>query len=441
MKLKIALLLFLPILLTAFFMLASEKNFVGAFAFIMLILAVCNTVLTTNALIPILFLVVSMHWLQLPGMTYSLFLVPVTIVILLAQFLKLGQAKIDKLWFGMISLFIGYMALLVVVRPYKLGLTLFFYNLIALIMFALVSSLKWDAKVVQRFLNIHIAFMFVWAVLEKVFVGIDRIGGPCLSATIYGVMMVASWTIWFINGWLTLKYDALKLALGTVACIAGVVLSGTRMGVIGIALGGVLALCSNFVYKNRHSIKKILISIVVAVPTLLLLGFGIWQYLPEDMIVKKGIDSLLNGHLDGSTLGRIGVWLTALDIIRTDTVWGVGPGNFLDRNKKFLDSISALPYVDQMERLGHAHNVYLMMLSEQGIIGFSVLALCCFTCLFFLIKHIRKYNDGFGFGMFSGGMVILALGMLDVFPLYPSALGWGAWYMGVMFSMRKEKFQ
>ena len=30
----------------------------------------------------------------------------------------------------------------------------------------------------------------------------------------------------------------------------------------------------------------------------------------------------------------------------------------------------------------------------------------------------------------------LFLGLFDVFPLFPSSLGWGAWYMGVLFSLK-----
>ena len=116
-------------------------------------------------------------------------------------------------------------------------------------------------------------------------------------------------------------------------------------------------------------------------------------------------------------------------------MWGVGPGNFLAYNVEFLARYNFLPIVQTLPRLGHAHNLLLMVLSEQGLIGLATLMIICITCAKRLLVYIRYLWDGFGFALLSGGLVTLFLGLFDVFPLFPSSLGWGAWYMG-LFSLK-----
>ena len=94
--------------------------------------------------------------------------------------------------------------------------------------------------------------------------------------------------------------------------------------------------------------------------------------------------------------------MTAIDIIHTDPIWGIGPGNFLERNTMLLDSYAMIPIVEIIPRLGHAHNVFLLVLSEQGLVGFAVLSSLCLTGLFFLLRYIRRTRSGLGLAFLCG---------------------------------------
>ena len=161
--------------------------------------------------------------------------------------------------------------------------------------------------------------------------------------------------------------------------------------------------------------------------------------LPDDLFLKQGLQTFLNGKLDPSSLGRIAAWYTAVTVIQAQPVWGAGPGNFLIYNIELLEKLSFLPMVDQIPRLGHAHNLFLMVLAEYGCVGAAFLMIVCGICLKRLLSYIKRTWDGFGLSIFCGGVVMLFLGLFDVFPLYPSSLGWGTWFMSVMFSLRGKE--
>jgi O-antigen ligase len=169
---------------------------------------------------------------------------------------------------------------------------------------------------------------------------------------------------------------------------------------------------------------------------LAILAVILWNILPDDMFLKKGFETFLSGKLDASSMGRIAAWYTAWTIMKTHPIWGAGPGNFLLYNIELLQRYHFIPVVQTLPRLGHAHNLFLMVLSDYGLVGFAALSVVCGTCAVRLIRYIRKAWDGFGFALLCGGIVTLFLGLFDVFPLFPSSLGWGAWYMGVLYSLR-----
>ena len=205
---------------------------------------------------------------------------------------------------------------------------------------------------------------------------------------------------------------------------------------LGMGLCGVLMIISKLYLKYERQVMRFLMYFAISFVVFCGFAYVLWQLLPDDLFLKQGMSTFLSGNLDISSLGRLGAWATALNIIHTDPIWGVGPGNFLVRNKMFLDTYSMIPIVEIVPRLGHAHNVFLLVLSEQGFVGFTVLGSFCMIGLYFLLRFIRRTKSGLGLALLSGGIVTLFLGMFDVFPLFPSSLVWGAWYMSILYSLR-----
>ncbi|WP_294959591.1 O-antigen ligase family protein [uncultured Fibrobacter sp.] len=433
---KFVILILLPILLTVVYLGSADENVIGIVSLgIMLVGLFCTMVIKT----PIwgcLLLIISLHWFQLEGISYSIYLMFLASAVFTLYVTRAGDLKIDKAWlFLMLSQF-AYLALLVLVRPYQMMMIFFFVNVTGLAFFLGASLVRWDASKVQKLLTVHMSFMIIWAFVERIISTETRIEGPSLSSTNFAVLLAVSWTIWFINGWLSKKTNVLWLGLVSILVFVSILFSGTRMGILGMGMGSVLAVMGKLLIVQRARVMGILFRFTIIIAVLALCAVGLWALLPDDLFLKQGFQLLLSGKMDASSMGRIAAWRTALSVIKSHTLWGVGPGNFLAYNVEFLARYNFLPIVQTLPRLGHAHNLLLMVLSEQGLIGLATLMIICITCAKRLLVYIRYLWDGFGFALLSGGLVTLFLGLFDVFPLFPSSLGWGAWYMGVLFSLK-----
>ena len=439
MKLAKVLLVIASILVTGFFMVSSDTNFTGAIAFCLLIWSLFFAFVLNRPLACVLLMIISLHWFQLDGMTLTLYFIPVAVILFLLYMMNLRELRMDWPILGSIALIFGHMGFVLLTKPFPIEYIFFYINAVCFVIFWGCSLVKWDSKKVQTILNAHLTFMIVWGLVERLFSGEPRIEGPALSSTNFAVMLVVSWTIWLINGYLVQKYRALTIAMVSALVLVVVLFSGTRMGIMGMGVCGVLVILCKLFLKYERQVLLFLFYFAISLGAFSIFAFVLWQLLPDDLFLKQGMSTFLSGKLDISSLGRLGAWATALDIIRTDPIGGVGPGNFLARNQLLLDSYSMIPIVEITPRLGHAHNVFLLVLSEQGFVGFAVLGSFCLLGLYFLLRFIMRTKSGFGLALLCGGIVTLFLGMFDVFPLFPSSLVWGAWYMSILYSLRSYK--
>lgn len=437
MKLKGALLfIVLPVLLTAIFLEPSSENYSGIYALALAVIGLALAACFSRPVIGACCLVMSMHWIMEEGIYLSLYFLMIANLLFLLLGLVKSEVKVDFLWFTPLGIMLAYLGLVLLKKPYDLHMTIYYVDLVGLVFFAAVSLFRWDSDRVHNFLSAHLTYMVVWALIERMVVYSDRISGPSLSATNFAAMVTTSWTIWMINGWISGKTRLPVLALGSAAVCLCVILSGSRMGFIGMGIGGMFGILSFFLKDMKSRILPILGKVLLVGAVLAALAVLLWMILPDESLIKRGFNILAKGKLDRSSIGRLGVWLTALDIFKKHPMWGCGPGNFLHFNRLFLDQFNMIPLMRYVPRLGHAHNVYLMVLSEQGIVGIAALGSVCLLCFRELFLYIKNKWDGLGFALLGGALVFMALGLIDVFPLFPSSLGWGAWYMGVLFSLR-----
>lgn len=440
MKLKGFILIILSMVLTAAYLLPSSDNFAGVLALVLIGAAFIFSVVFKQHVIANLGMVVGMHWLELEGYFITLYILfPAILTLLFFQMRNTAWYR-DKPWLLSIAIMGIYVLLILVVRPYDLRYTMFYLYGITFLFFMSVSLNKWDGRLLHIFLSIHLYFMYLWSFVEHFVSDEIRIGGPSLSATNFAALIATSWTIWHINAWLSKKADVLLLGANFVLTFICIVFTGSRMGFIGVAVGMVFSIfcyfMKNAMAERRGRIGSFAVKLCVSMAVILAVGLLVWKVLPDTLYIKQGLLVLASGKMDNSSLGRIGVWLTALDIIQHKPIWGCGPRNFLEYNKAFLETYSAIPMVAFIPRLGHAHNVYLMLLSEQGIVGFGAVSAVSALCFRELLIYIKNHWDGFGLSLLGGALVFFTLGLIDVFPLFPSTFGWGAWYMGVLFSLR-----
>ena len=399
-----ALVFLIPLLVAFVYMSANDSNYTGLITLCLLLWSLVFAFVMNKPLVCVLLMIVSLHWFQLDGMTLTLYFIPVAVILFLLYAMSRRELRMGWPIKAAIAIIFGHMGFVLLVKPFPIEYIFFYINAVCFVFFWGSSLLKWDSAKVQTILNAHLAFMITWGFIERVISSEPRIEGPALSSTNFAVMLVVAWTIWLINGLIEQKYKWQTLSIVSGLVLVVVLFSGTRMGMLGMGLCGVLMIISKLYLKYERQVMRFL------------------MYFAISFVI--------------SSLGRLGAWATALNIIHTDPIWGVGPGNFLVRNKMFLDTYSMIPIVEIVPRLGHAHNVFLLVLSEQGFVGFTVLGSFCMIGLYFLLRFIRRTKSGLGLALLSGGIVTLFLGMFDVFPLFPSSLVWGAWYMSILYSLR-----
>ena len=75
-----------------------------------------------------------------------------------------------------------------------------------------------------------------------------------------------------------------------------------------------------------------------------------------------------------SSLGRIFIWKVTTKMINDFPVFGIGYGNFpirfLDYQSKFFENPGNILYLDHAANIKQAHNEYLQVFAETGIVGF-----------------------------------------------------------------------
>ncbi len=122
------------------------------------------------------------------------------------------------------------------------------------------------------------------------------------------------------------------------------------------------------------------------------------------------------GHL---TDGRITLWTDVVEIIKDYPLVGTGFGTFLSIYPLYKTINDQLIY-------DHAHNDYLELLTDGGIIGFLLAGWFVLTILFHGWKMIRLRNDHYsillGIGSMAGILAILCHSVTD-FNLHNGAVG------------------
>lgn len=110
-------------------------------------------------------------------------------------------------------------------------------------------------------------------------------------------------------------------------------------------------------------------------------------------------------------------YLSAYEIFKDNKYLGVGAKNF----RKTCNHEDY--YLNEFSCSTHPHNYYLQLLSETGIIGFSLFSMIylSFICLFFnnIIKHNNKY--------FLSKYILISSFLVNLFPFFPGGSFFNNW--------------
>jgi len=129
--------------------------------------------------------------------------------------------------------------------------------------------------------------------------------------------------------------------------------------------------------------RNLVILILVAA---LFISWHIW--LPPAVVERINMTTNENNELDNSAEMRLKVWKSSMELFNSNRLVGVGFNTF--------------PYLGLP--LGDAHNLYVKILVEQGIIGFIIFLMIILTALYYGWKLYRRARDdlfkGLGLGFF-----------------------------------------
>lgn len=198
--------------------------------------------------------------------------------------------------------------------------------------------------------------------------------------------------------------------------INAIILTSSRSALVAL----VFAFAYIFIFVANMKLKKyMVIAAIITIPAFLFLADEQFITRMETMIAVT--DDSSESSLNTVSSGRWAVWQYGAEMAE-DAPYGLGPGGF-----KHIARFYMLP-----EELSHhpgaaygvkaAHNSFLLILVEQGYIGFCIFLLLCFHTLLLLNKAIsilkksHKIDSFLGFSLIAisvSFLVILMGGMFN----------------------------
>ncbi|HEY2345804.1 MAG TPA: O-antigen ligase family protein [Xanthomonadaceae bacterium] len=224
-------------------------------------------------------------------------------------------------------------------------------------------------------------------------------------AAMTGVALVLAWVLFnerasrpfqkFIPIWLLLP------AMGILAMTF--LLARSR----GYAVGLIIALFLPILwrtlvdFKSRKMSRQVLLGLVSAGFICIAMGFVLSDRIAS--IFQTGAAGAVSDDPNVET--RFLLWLRALGLISQSAVTGIGPGAF---EQVGLQMTSEVPYLVSQRRAGtysttkiefdpegglHAHDVFLEIWVEWGLIGFVLIFTAFLSAMYAARKAIRRYDD------------------------------------------------
>ncbi len=221
-----------------------------------------------------------------------------------------------------------------------------------------------------------------------------------------------SLTLWGIRSLQQPKRVATALGTGfyTIAtlCIGvGLVASWSRGGWLGAVAGVVVVL----VFFDRRTALLLGLGIL-ALTTAALVGAVSPGWIPSsissrlaDIPTYLGLVDILALEVNDdnfAVIERVAHWLAAVRMWESAPWLGVGPGNY-------ASAYPAVALPRWNDPLGHAHNIYLNVLGETGILGLGAFLLLWITQIGWLLRKISQFSPA---QSWSRALAVGVLGVL-----------------------------
>jgi O-antigen ligase len=165
-------------------------------------------------------------------------------------------------------------------------------------------------------------------------------------------------------------------------CVFGVLLTLSRTGLVSLGVACVAAV----LFSGRWRIRIMPLVVLVAV---LAVGYFAVVASPDarDRVTNFG----------GGGTGRTDLWTVAWRMVEAEPVHGIGAGNFPTTAPEFLLRPGVLERSDLIVTEPKvAHNTYLEIFAELGLIGialFAAILLVCLSCVWRAIRNFARRRE------------------------------------------------
>ena len=201
----------------------------------------------------------------------------------------------------------------------------------------------------------------------------------------------------------------LFLGFATVLMVLAVFVSLCRGGILSLGLG---AICFLLLHSLKFPKRGRLALFVIVFASLGAISWFGWDTVLAEF--RNGFDT--TGKLSD---GRIQLWTDTLQIIKDFPVFGAGFGSYMSIYPLYKTLAGNAIY-------DHAHNDYLELFTDGGIIGFCLAAWFVVAVLWHGWKMIRVRRDQYaillGIGAISGLVALLGHSLTD-FNMHNGAIG------------------
>ena len=183
---------------------------------------------------------------------------------------------------------------------------------------------------------------------------------------------------------LAFKGSALRIpaALVAVLAIAALILTGSRGGVIALAVTLIAAVALAGRWRAR----------AVALAAMLVLSAVMVFALLTPRDVQEHLLSATPGELNTTQEARGTIWQVGLQMAGDNLLTGVGSGNFDESSIDYLLTPGAARSDQIVDKAQSAHNMYLQILSEQGILGLGLFLAILGFALLCSLRAAREFG-------------------------------------------------
>ena len=124
---------------------------------------------------------------------------------------------------------------------------------------------------------------------------------------------------------------------------------------------------------------------------------------------------------EGANNTRIPVWVNTLEIIKDHSIIGAGAGQWKEYYPLYYNHAIFDKHSGEKVKFANAHNDYLQMLSDYGIIGFLLLAWIAYLFIRIIVKILINHNNK---SRLLGLMLACSLSGFSVVALVSFPIGW-----------------